>query len=166
MWTMPTLRPSSRTSASQRRRAMLRTLRALTPARMKRKQRMLAMLAVKLRNRDLPRPKVMPPSLLLDPALPKTMSPLPQLHLPAALPSPLPLKFCLKTLQVISDPRYAGCSCKIYSISFGLLPEQVLFWFACLSMPDHLLAKSPSLFSCFLNSTTLATCLPYSAFDV
>jgi hypothetical protein len=58
MWIMPTLRSSSRTSVSQRRRTMLRTPKALTLAKMKRKLRTLAMPAPKLQNRDLPRPKV------------------------------------------------------------------------------------------------------------
>jgi hypothetical protein len=51
------------------------------------------------------RPEVMAPSLLLDPALPNPMSPLPQLHLPAALLLPLPLKLCTKnTLSFIRSP--------------------------------------------------------------
>jgi hypothetical protein len=51
----------------------VRTLKALTPARMKKKLRTPVL---KLRCRDLHRPEVMPPSLLLDPALQKPMSPL------------------------------------------------------------------------------------------
>jgi hypothetical protein len=75
---------------------MLRTLKALTLVKMKRKLRTLAMPAPKFRNRDLPRPEVTAPSLLLDLALLKPMSPLPQLHLPVALLPPLPLKLCKK----------------------------------------------------------------------
>jgi hypothetical protein len=56
---------------------MLRMLKALTPAKMKRKQRTLAMLMPKLWNRDLLWLEVMAPFLLLDPALPKPMCPLP-----------------------------------------------------------------------------------------
>jgi hypothetical protein len=101
----PTLRPSYGTSASRRRRTMLGTLKALTPARMKRKLRTLAMPAPKFRTRDLPRPEAMAPSPLLDPALLKPMSPLPQLHLPAALLPPLPLKLCIKNiLSFIRSP--------------------------------------------------------------
>jgi hypothetical protein len=70
---------------------MLRTLRALTPARMKKK---LKMPILKLRSRVLPRPEAMAPFLLLDPALLKPTSPLLQLHLPAALLPLLPLELC------------------------------------------------------------------------
>jgi hypothetical protein len=84
---------------------MLRMLKALTPAKMKRKHRMLAMPVPKLQNRDLSWPEVMAPSLLMDLALPKPMSPLPQLHLPAALLPPLPLKLCSKnTLSFMRSP--------------------------------------------------------------
>jgi hypothetical protein len=70
---------------------MLKTLRALTPARMKKK---LEMPTLKLWSRVLPQSEVMAPFLLLDPALLKLISLLPQLHLPAALPPLLPLKLC------------------------------------------------------------------------
>jgi hypothetical protein len=81
MWIMPTLRSSSGTSASQRRRMMLMTLKDLTPARMRRKLKMLAMPALKLRPSDLHRLEVMLPFLLLDPALQMPMFPLLLLHL-------------------------------------------------------------------------------------
>jgi hypothetical protein len=70
---------------------MLRTLRAQTPAKMKKK---LKTPTLKLRSRVLPRPEVMVLFLLLDPALLKPTSLLPQLHLPAALPPLLPLELC------------------------------------------------------------------------
>jgi hypothetical protein len=62
---------------------------------------------LKLQSRDLPQSEVMAPFLLLDPALPKPMSPLPQFHLPAALLPPLPLKLCsTNTLSFIRSPVY------------------------------------------------------------
>jgi hypothetical protein len=70
---------------------MLRTLRAQTPAKMKKK---LQTLTLKLRSRVLPQPEVMALFHLLDPALLKPISLLPQLHQPAALPPLLPLKLC------------------------------------------------------------------------
>jgi hypothetical protein len=81
---------------------MLRMLKAQTPAKMKRKLRMLTL---KLRSRDLPRSEVMAPFLLLDPALLNPTSPLPQLHLLAALLLLPPLKLCsTKTLSLIRSP--------------------------------------------------------------
>jgi hypothetical protein len=53
---------------------ILRMLKAQTPAKMKRK---LGTPVLKSRSRDLPRPEVMAPFLLLDPALPKPTCPLP-----------------------------------------------------------------------------------------
>jgi hypothetical protein len=70
---------------------MLRTLRAHTPAKMKKK---LKMPTLKLWNKVLPRPEVMALFPLLDPALLRPKFLLPQLHLPAALPPPLPLELC------------------------------------------------------------------------
>jgi hypothetical protein len=70
---------------------MLQMLRALTPARTKKR---LKMPTLKLQSRVLPRPEVMAPFLLLDPALLKPTSPLLQLHLPAALLPLVPLELC------------------------------------------------------------------------
>jgi hypothetical protein len=70
---------------------MLRMLRAQTPAKMKKR---LKMLTLKLQSRVLPRPEVMAPFLLLDPALLKLIFLLPLLHLPAALLPLLPLRLC------------------------------------------------------------------------
>jgi hypothetical protein len=70
---------------------MLQTLRALTPARMKKK---LKMPILKLRSRALPWPEAMAQFLLLDLALLKLTSPLLQLHLPAPLLPLLPLELC------------------------------------------------------------------------
>jgi hypothetical protein len=61
---------------------MLPTLRAPTPAKMKKK---LKKPTLKFRNRYLPRPEVMAPFHLLDLALLKPTFQLPQLHQPAAL---------------------------------------------------------------------------------
>jgi hypothetical protein len=84
---------------------MLRMLRALTPARMKKK---LKMPTLKLRSRVLPGPEVMAPFLLLDLVLLKPISLLPQLHLPAALLPLLPLKLCstenFKFYQIVGMP--------------------------------------------------------------
>jgi hypothetical protein len=91
MWIMPTLRYSSGISASRRKRMMLRTLKAQTPAKMKKK---LKTSTLKLRSRVLPQPEVMAPFLLLDPVLLKLISLLPQLHLPTALLLLLSLKLC------------------------------------------------------------------------
>jgi hypothetical protein len=64
---------------------------------------MPAMPVLKLQSRDLRRPKVMLPSLLLDPALPRPMSPLLLLHQPAVLP--LPLRLCnINILIFIRSP--------------------------------------------------------------
>jgi hypothetical protein len=71
---------------------MLRTLRALTPARMKKKLRMPTL---KIRSRVLPQPEVTAPLLLLDPALLKPTFLLLQLHLPTALLLLLPLRLCI-----------------------------------------------------------------------
>jgi hypothetical protein len=60
---------------------------------------------LKLRSRVPPWPEVMVPFLLLDPALLKLISLLPQLHLPAALLPLLLLKLCnTKTLSFIRSP--------------------------------------------------------------
>jgi hypothetical protein len=77
---------------------MQMTLKALTPARMRNKLKIPAMPVLKLRTRDLRRPKVMLPSLLLDSALQRPIPPLLLLHLPTVLLPPLPLKLCNKTL--------------------------------------------------------------------
>jgi hypothetical protein len=109
----------------------------------------------------------MAPFHLLGPALLKPTSPLLQLHQPAALLLPLPLNFAVpKKFKLYQIPGMPGADVIYTLFPLSLLAEQFLTWFACVSMPDHLLAKSPSLFSCFLNFTTLATCLPYLAFDV
>jgi hypothetical protein len=71
---------------------MLKTLRALTPARMKKK---LKMPTLKLWSRVQPWPEVTAPFLLLDPALLKPTFLLLQLHLPAALLLLLPLRLCI-----------------------------------------------------------------------
>jgi hypothetical protein len=64
---------------------------------------MLAMPALKLQTRDLHRPEVMFPSLLLDPALQRPIPPLLLLLLPAA--PPLPLRLCnINTLSFIRSP--------------------------------------------------------------
>jgi hypothetical protein len=52
----------------------------------------------KLRSKDLLRPEVMVLFPLLDPALLKPTSPLPQLHLPAALLPLLLPELCIKKL--------------------------------------------------------------------
>jgi hypothetical protein len=79
---------------------MLKMLKALTPARMRRKLKMLAMPALKLQTKDLRRPEVMLSFLLLDPALQRPISPLLLLHLPAV--PPLPLRLCnINTLSFI-----------------------------------------------------------------
>jgi hypothetical protein len=70
---------------------MLRTLRAETLAKIRKK---LKMPTQKLRSRILPRPEVMALFPLLDPALPRPTFLLPQLHLPAALLPLLPLELC------------------------------------------------------------------------
>jgi hypothetical protein len=81
---------------------MLRMLRARTPAKTKKK---LKTPTLKLWSRALPRLEVMALFLLLDPALLKPTSPLPQLHLPAALPPLLLLKLCsTKILSFIRSP--------------------------------------------------------------
>jgi hypothetical protein len=99
MWIMPTPTPLSGTSASRRRRRttprLLPTLRALTPAKMKKK---LKRPTPTSRNRDLPRAEVMAPFHLLGLALLKPISLLLQLHQPAALLLPLLLELCIKTL--------------------------------------------------------------------
>jgi hypothetical protein len=77
---------------------MLMTLKALTPARMRRKLKMPAMPTLKLWSRDLHRLEVILPFLLLDLALQRPMSPLLLLHLPVVPPPPLPLKLCHKRL--------------------------------------------------------------------
>jgi hypothetical protein len=69
---------------------MLKTLKALTPARMRRKLKMPTMPTLKLRPSDLHRLKVMLRFLLLDPALQTPTFSLLQLHLPAVQPPPLP----------------------------------------------------------------------------
>jgi hypothetical protein len=71
---------------------MLKTLRALTSAKMKKK---LKMPTLKLRSRILPRPEATAPFLLLDPALLKPTFLLLQLHLPAALLLLMPLRLCI-----------------------------------------------------------------------
>jgi hypothetical protein len=85
---------------------MLRMLKALTSARMRRKLRMPAMLVLRLQSRDLRQLEVMLPSLLLDPTLQRPMSPLPQLHL-LAVP-PLSLRLCnhkhFKFHQILGMP--------------------------------------------------------------
>jgi hypothetical protein len=91
---MPTLRSSSETFASWRRRT---TLKGLTPARMRRKLKMPAILALKLWHSDLHRLEVMLPFLLLDPVLQTLMFPLLLLNLLAAQAPPLPLRFTKNT---------------------------------------------------------------------
>jgi hypothetical protein len=72
----------------------------------------------------------MAPSLLLDPALPKLMSPLPQLLLPTALPLPLPLSFAKKHFKFYQIPGMPGAVvrytlfplvCYLNKFYFGLL---------------------------------------------
>jgi hypothetical protein len=82
---------------------MLLTLRALTPAKTKRK---LKKPAPTLRNKDLSRAEVMAPFHLLGPALLRPTSPLLQLHQPADLLLPLLLDFAApKTLSFIRSPE-------------------------------------------------------------
>jgi hypothetical protein len=77
---------------------MLRTLRAQTPAKMRKK---LKTPTLKLQSKDLPRPEVMALFPLLDPALLRPTFLLPQLHLPAALPPLLPLELCsIKNIKI------------------------------------------------------------------
>jgi hypothetical protein len=84
---------------------MLLMLRDLNLVRMRRKMKMLAMLALKLRHSNLRRLEVMHLFLLLSPALPRPTSPLLLLHLPVAQPPPLPLRLCDKnTLSFIRSP--------------------------------------------------------------
>jgi hypothetical protein len=76
-------------------------------------------------------PEVMAPFLLLDPALPKPMCPLPQLLLPAALLPLLPLKLCSKnTFKFHQIPDMPGVVvrytllplvCYLNKFYFGLL---------------------------------------------
>jgi hypothetical protein len=93
----------------------------------------------KFQNRDLPWLEVMAPPLLLDPALLKPMSPLPQLHLPAALLSPLPLKLCKKHFKFYQIPGMLGAVvrytlfplvCYPNKFYFGLLSYEcrIIFW--------------------------------------
>jgi hypothetical protein len=77
---------------SQKRTPMLKMLKALTPATMRKKLKMEAMPALLLQHSDLPRLVVMLLSLLLDPALLMPTFQLPLLHLPAAQPLPLFLR--------------------------------------------------------------------------
>jgi hypothetical protein len=106
---MPTLMLLFRTSVSQRIRRtmprMLLMLRAPTLAKMKRKLKKLTLMP---QNRDLSRAEVMAPFLLLGPALLKPTSPLPQLHLPAALPPLLPLELCIKNFKLYQIPGMPG----------------------------------------------------------
>jgi hypothetical protein len=90
---------------------MLPTLRSPILAKTKKK---LKKPTLKFRNRDLSRPEVLAPFHLLDLAHLKPTSLLPLLHPPAALLPPRPLELCIKKLQALSDPRYAGCRCNIY----------------------------------------------------
>jgi hypothetical protein len=72
---------------------------------MRKKLKMLAMPALKLRFSDLRWLEVMLPFLLLDSALQMPMSPLVLLHLPAVQPPPLPLRLYDKnTLSFIRSP--------------------------------------------------------------
>jgi hypothetical protein len=82
---------------------MLLTLRAPTPAKMKKK---LKKPTPTFRNRDLSRAEVMAPFHLLGPALLRPTSPLLQLLQPAALLLLLLLDFAaLKTLSFIRSPE-------------------------------------------------------------
>jgi hypothetical protein len=70
---------------------------------------------------------------LLDPALLRPTFLLPQLHLPAALPPLLPLELCsTKNFKLYQIPGMPGAVVRYTLFPFGLLPEQVLIWFACL----------------------------------
>jgi hypothetical protein len=70
---------------------------------------------------------------LLDPALLKPTSPLPQLHLPVAPPAPLSLELCsIKNFNFYQIPGMPGAIVRYTLFPLGLLPEQVLIWFACL----------------------------------
>jgi hypothetical protein len=134
MWIMPTPTPLSGTSTSQRRRRttsrLLPTLRALTPAKMKKK---LKKPTLKFQNRDLSQPEVMAPFHLLGPALLKPTSPLLQLYQPAALLPLQPLDLCsIKNFKLYQIPGMPGADAIYTLFPFGLLPEQVLTWFACL----------------------------------
>jgi hypothetical protein len=97
MWITPTLRSSSGTFVSRRRRTTLKMLKGLTLAKMRRKLKMPAMPVLKLRHSDLRQLEVMLPFLLLDLALQTPMFPLLLLHLPAAQPPPLPLRLTKNT---------------------------------------------------------------------
>jgi hypothetical protein len=76
---------------------MLTMPKDLTLARMRRKLKMPAMPAMKLRPSGLRLLDVMLPFLLLDPALQTPMFPLLLLHLPAVQPPPRPLRFAKNT---------------------------------------------------------------------
>jgi hypothetical protein len=83
---------------------MLKMPKALTPARTKKRMKMEAMPEQMFWKSNLPRPVAELLFLLLDLALLMPMSPLLQLHLPAALPLPLPLRRALKTLKFYQVP--------------------------------------------------------------
>jgi hypothetical protein len=100
---------------------MLKMLRALTLAKMKKK---LKMPTPKLRSRVLPRPEAMALFLLLDPALLKPTILLLQLHQPAALLSLLPLKLCItKNFKFYQIPDMPGAVVRYTLCPFGSLPE-------------------------------------------
>jgi hypothetical protein len=91
---------------------------------------MPAMPALKLQSRDLRQTEVMVPSLLLDSALQKPMSPLPQLHLPAV--PPLPLRLCNhKHFKFHQIPGMPG-AVVIYT-SFALVCYLNKFYFGLLA---------------------------------
>jgi hypothetical protein len=118
---MPTPMLLSGTSASRRRRMTpwhLPTLRALTPARMKRKLKQPTLM---LWNRPLSRAEVMAPSHLLGPALLKPTSPPPLLLQPAALPLTLLLDFAAsKNFKFHQIPRMPGAVVR-YTFYFPLV---------------------------------------------
>jgi hypothetical protein len=94
---------------------MLRTLRAQTLAKMKKK---LKTPTLKLRSRVLPRPEVIALFPLLDPALLRPTFPLLQLHLPVALPPLLALELCsIKNFKFYQIPGMSGAVVRYTFIS-------------------------------------------------
>jgi hypothetical protein len=102
-------------------------LKALTPARTRRKLKMPAMPALKLRSRDLRRPEVMLPFLLLDLALQRPMSPLLLLHLPAVQPPPCLLEFAKKHFKFYQIPGMSGAVVRYTLFALVCYPNKFYF---------------------------------------